>query len=74
MFRRHPGLNRQVLCSLHSGNAVSGVLVKVIGPWFMRSYVLRGAMIHEPGVQPVPADGEIFIEQVNVDYLQIVSP
>jgi small nuclear ribonucleoprotein (snRNP)-like protein len=26
MLRRHPGLNRKVLVSLFSGNAVSGVL------------------------------------------------
>lgn len=70
MFRRHPGLGREVLCSLYSGNAVSGVLVKIAGPRF----ILRGCMIHEPGADATPADGEIVVHEANVDYVQIVSP
>lgn len=69
MRRKHPGLNRHVLVSLFSGNAVSGVLVKVVGP----RYILRGCMIHEPDVEPAPADGEIVVHEANVDYFQILS-
>lgn len=59
---------------MYSGNAVSGVLVKVTGPRLMPRLILRGAMIHEPGVDAVPADGEIVLSEVNIDYVQIVSP
>lgn len=68
MFRRrHPGLNREVLISLFSGNAVSGVLVRVSGPWL----TLRNAKIHEPGATPAPADGKVLIHEANVDFTQI---
>jgi small nuclear ribonucleoprotein (snRNP)-like protein len=70
MKRRHPGLNRQVLVSLFSGNAVSGVLVSTPG----RFLVLKGCQIHDEGASaPTPADGEIVIDAVNVDYMQIVA-
>lgn len=71
MFRRqHPGLNRQVLVSLFSGNAVSGVLVSTPGPLM----ILRGCTIHDvDALAPSPADGEIVIEKANVDYIQVVS-
>lgn len=69
MFGRHPGLNRKVLVSLYSGNAVSGVLTKTPG----RLLILQGAVIHEEDREPVPADGEIVIDQANVDFVQIVG-
>ncbi|MCV7358489.1 hypothetical protein [Mycolicibacterium fluoranthenivorans] len=70
MRRRHPGLNRQVLVSLFSGNAVSGVLVSTPG----RFLVLKRCQIHDEGASaPSPADGEIVIDAVNVDYVQIVG-
>lgn len=69
-LRRHPGLNRQVLVSLFSGNAVSGVLVATPG----QRMILRGCMIHDPDASaPSPADGEIVIDTANVDYVQIVA-
>lgn len=69
MFNRHPGLNREVLYSLYSGTGISGVLVKVAGP----RLILRSCMVHEPGEQPVKADGELVINESNVDYFQIVG-
>lgn len=66
--RRHPGLNRQVLVSLYSGNAVGGVLTKTPGP----KLILQGCTVYEPGSEPAPADGEIVIDQANVDYIQIL--
>ncbi len=68
-FRRHPGLNRKVLVSLYSGSAVSGVLTKAVGPVL----ILQGCTVHEPGVDAVPADGQIVIDTANVDYVQIVG-
>ena len=69
-MRKHPGLNRKVLVSLFSGNAVSGVLVATPGPLM----ILRGCMIHDAEAhQPSPADGEIVIDQANVDYMQIMD-
>ena len=55
--------------SLYSSNAVSGVLVKTPGPLL----ILRGCTLHEPGAEPTKADGEIVIDQANVDFLQIVD-
>lgn len=69
MFRRHPGLNRQVLVSLYSGNAVSGVLTKTPGSLL----ILRGCTVLEPGAEPAQADGEIVIDTANIDYLQVVG-
>lgn len=68
MFRRHPGLGRQVLVSLFSGNAVRGVLTKTPGPLL----ILQGCTVHEAGSEPASADGEIVIDQANVDYIQLL--
>ena len=70
MFRKHPGLNRQVLVSLFSGNAVSGVLVATPGKFL----ILRGCSIHDVDASaPSPADGEIVIDGANIDYIQVVG-
>lgn len=70
MFRKHPGLNRQVLVSLFSGNAVSGVLVSTPG----RMLILKGCAIHDVDASaPSPADGEIVIDGANVDYVQVTG-
>lgn len=66
MFNRHPALSRRVLITLLSGNGIEGVLVQKIG----YQYVIKGAVVHEPGVQPAAADGEIVIDAANVDYIQ----
>lgn len=69
-MRKHPGLNKQVLVSLFSGNAVSGVLVSTPG----NLMILRGCAIHDvDALSPSPADGEIVIDLANVDYVQIVG-
>lgn len=68
-MRKHPGLNRRVLVSLFSGNAVSGVLVRTPGPLL----ILAGCMVHEAGSEPTRADGEIVIDGANVDYVQIAG-
>lgn len=58
-----------MLVALYSGNAVSGVLTRTAGPLL----ILQGAMIHEPSAEPVKADGEVVIDQANVDFVQIVG-
>lgn len=68
MFNRRPSLlNRTVLVNLQSGNAVGGV-VTCDG---RDRLVLRGATVHEPGSDPVPADGEVHIERTHVDFIQV---
>lgn len=67
-LKRHPGLNRQMLVSLLSGNAVRGVLTKTPGTLL----ILQGCTVHEPGSEPAPADGEIVIDQANVDFIQLL--
>lgn len=67
--RRHPGLNRKVLVSLYSGSAVSGVLTGTPGPLL----ILQGCAVHESGMEPAAADGEIVIDRANVEYVQIVG-
>lgn len=70
MFKRHhPGLNKQVLISLFSGNAVNGVLTATPGDFL----ILRGCIVLEPGAEQVKADGEVVIERANVDYTQILG-
>lgn len=71
MFRRqHPGLNRKVLVSLFSGNAVSGVLVATPGTFL----VLKACEVFDEGASaPSPADGEIIVDTINVDYVQVVA-
>lgn len=63
-------MNRQVLVNLVSGTAVSGVCT-YIG---RTALVLRGATVHETGADPTPADGEILIDPINVDFIQLLGP
>ena len=66
MFRRHPAISHKVLVSLYSDNAIEGVLTKTVGNFL----VVQGAVIHQSGSDPTPADGEIVIDTANVDYVQ----
>lgn len=71
LFSRRPNaLNRQVLVNLASGNAIAGVCT-YNGP---TSIVLRGATVHETDAEPAPADGEILIDRINVDFIQLLGP
>ncbi|PTR42039.1 hypothetical protein C8K38_111208 [Rhodococcus sp. OK611] len=57
----------RVLVSLKTGNAVSGVIIRSAGAWI----VVADAAVHDRDAsRPTPADGEIWIERVNVDYVQ----
>lgn len=69
MFKRHSAVGRNVLVNLFSGNAIEGVCT-FDG---RKAMILRGAVVHEPGVeQAMPADGEVRIDQANVDYVQML--
>ena len=70
MFNRRPptAVDRKVLVSLCSGNAIAGVCT-YNGP---EGLVLRGAIVHEPGAEPSPADGEVLIGSINVDVIQLL--
>lgn len=67
MFRRSL-VQRKILVNLLSGNAVSGVCT-LDG---RHALLLKGATVHEPGSEPVPADGEVLIDRANVDFIQIL--
>ena len=69
MFKRRSTLeNRAVLVNLLSGNALGGVCVHDTD----RTLTLRGVTVHEPGADPAPADGEILIDRINVDFIQLL--
>jgi len=60
-------IRSRVLVSLKTGNAVSGVIVRSNGRWV----VVADAVVHDRGATaPTPADGEIWIERANVDFVQ----
>lgn len=61
-------LNRTVLVSLLSGNAISGVCTYE----GREAIVLRGATVHEPTSDPAPADGEVLVDRINVDFIQLL--
>lgn len=71
MFDRRPNpIDRQVLVNLVSGTAVSGVCTYN----GRTALVLRGATVHETDAEPTPADGEILIDRINVDFIQLLGP
>lgn len=59
-------VRRNVVVNLLSGTAISGVLYRRSGPLL----VLKNAVLHEPGSQPQPMDGEAIVERTSVDYIQ----
>lgn len=67
MFKRRSIKDRSVLVNLLSGNALSGVCVYDGG----RVLVLRGVTVHEPGAEPAAADGDVLVDRINVDFIQV---
>jgi hypothetical protein len=66
--RRTSVLQRNVLVNLISGNAVAGVCTYD----GRQALILRGATVHTSDSDPAPADGEIVIDRINVDFIQIL--
>lgn len=55
-----------VLCNLHDGTAIRGVLIEQRGPLI----VLAKAALLAPGEEPAPMDGQVYIERAQVQFLQ----
>lgn len=71
MFDRNPASDRKVIVNLYSGNAIEGICTAV-----KPTYILRAATLHtagEPVGNAIPMDGEISIDPVNVDFVQILD-
>jgi hypothetical protein len=68
VFDRHPALDTKVIVNLFSGNAVEGICVRV-----KPTYLVRAAVLHQPGAEATPVDGEISIDVANVDFIQILD-
>lgn len=69
MFKKRSQLEqRKVLINLVSGNAISGVCVHE----GRDTIAVRGATIHEIDSEPASADGEILIDRINVDFIQLL--
>jgi hypothetical protein len=69
LFKKRSNIEqRKVLVNLMSGNAIGGVCVHD-GP---TAIAIRGATVHEPNSEPAPADGEILIDRINVDFIQLL--
>lgn len=70
-----PPIVRRVSLSIRptpggTDTALIGALVEDRGPVF----VLRGAVLAQPGREPVPLDGEVLVDRVNVDFVQVLAP
>lgn len=59
-------ISQRVVVNLKTGTAITGVMT--INP--SGFLIVKGAEVVEPGHNPVPADGEILVDQANVDYIQ----
>lgn len=57
---------RRVVVNLQTGRAIDGLLVRRSGGLLF----LKNAVLHEPGADPVPLDGEAVIERSQVDFIQ----
>jgi hypothetical protein len=66
---RRLGVSRRVLVQTKSGRAYTGVL------WQRRRdlLVLKGAEMLEPGNQPQPMDGDVLVDRVEIDYVQVAG-
>lgn len=62
-------MSRRVLVNLTSGSAVDGILWDERGTFV----VLRDANLHTPDAGSAPLDGEVIIERVRIDFVQVVS-
>lgn len=67
-YRSAIAISRRVVVNLKTGAAIDGVL------WDERGQliVLRDANLHNDGGH-APLDGEIIIDRLNIDFVQVVS-
>jgi hypothetical protein len=52
---------------MHDGRAFDGILYRRAGPLL----VLVDATLIEPGAEPTPVDGSVYIERSNVAFIQV---
>lgn len=67
VWARRLMVRRRVVVNLvDGGRAIAGVL------WIRRAgfLVLRDAALLEPGAEPVPMDGDVFVERDRVSFVQ----
>jgi hypothetical protein len=70
VWSRRLRVRGRVMVALKSGNAIGGVIVRSLG-----SYVVLAdpEIFDAESGQSTPADGEIWLERSNVDYVQAIS-
>ncbi|WP_218596155.1 hypothetical protein [Pseudonocardia oceani] len=68
LWARRLMVRRQVLVSLSSGRAFTGLLWARRG----RQLVLKSAELLEPGAQAVVVDGDVVLDRAQVEYVQVV--
>src|SRR5262245_17187069 len=68
MFDQNPALDRKVIVNLFSGNAIEGICTRV-----KPTYLIRAAILHEQNADPIPVDGEVSVDPVNVDFIQLLE-
>lgn len=69
MLSRWPVYER-VLANLMDGSAIDGVLIRKSGPLI----VLSDAVLYTHAGEPSKLDGEVYVERVNILYLQATAP
>lgn len=57
---------RRVVVNLRTGKALDGLLVRRSGGLLF----LKNAVLHEPGAEPAPLDGEAVVERSQIDFIQ----
>lgn len=62
-------VRRNVVVNLRTGRAFAGILWAQRGPLL----VLRNATMHEPGATPTPVDGEVVVERIEVEFIQVAG-
>ena len=68
LWWRRTAVRRRVVVNL-ADRAFAGILWAQRGPLL----VLRDAQLLEPGAQPQPVDGELVVERLRVEWVQVVS-
>lgn len=59
-------MHRRVIVNLVDGSSIEGILYRDPGDLI----VLKNAVYHEPGADPLPLDGDTVIERAKVQFVQ----
>ena len=66
---RVPCLRREVILALTDDTSLRGVLVDVVGAWF----VLKRASVLTPSGPAVPMDGDGIVDRARLSFIQVVG-